>query len=243
MPISNYPQGFLNGITIRGVPILQSHSGRVFFVNNSSVLPDNGISGSDANDGSYLRPFVTLDYAVGRCTAARGDIIMIMPGHAENIATAAAIALDVSGIAVVGMGRGEQRPIFSGITNATASMTISAANITLQNCVFKCNIASQANPILVTATDSSILECEFRDGSSSGLNAITFGAADNDSDRGRVEKCKFYQPGSNNDHAIEVLFDMIQLRFLNLEATGDYDEGVIAIPAGGNACLDLQIRS
>ena len=50
-----------------------------------------GVAGSNGNPGTYVRPFSTVDYATGRCTASRGDIIMVMPGHAESIASASAI--------------------------------------------------------------------------------------------------------------------------------------------------------
>ena len=98
---SNYPNGFSNGVTIRGIPLLQVHPGEVFWVNNSGVLAKGGVGGSDGNDGSYLRPFSTIDYAVGRCTASRGDIIAVMPGHAESVAAASGITLDEIGRAHV----------------------------------------------------------------------------------------------------------------------------------------------
>ena len=242
MPISNFPKGFAQGVTIRGMPLQVAHPGKVFWVNNSTVLPPGGIGGSDGNDGTYLRPFSTLDYAIGRCTAGRGDIIMVMPGHAENIASAAAIALDVSGVAIVGLGQGELRPIFSLITATTATFKITGANTTLRNLVFKCNIASLATELQIQALDVTISECEFREGSASGLGFIEVGSGDNDSDRLHIEQCKFYSTGSNQDHFIEILKDMIQIRILDCEGTGDCDEGCIAIPAGGNACLDLQIK-
>jgi hypothetical protein len=38
---SNFPNGFLDGVTIRGMPIVQLHPGKVWWVNNSSVLAPN----------------------------------------------------------------------------------------------------------------------------------------------------------------------------------------------------------
>src|SRR3990167_4421252 len=112
MPMSNFPNGFANGVTIRGVPILQSHTGKVFWVNNSGVLPDGGISGADANPGTYLQPFSTIDNAINNCTASRGDVIMVMPGHAETV-SATTIAMDVAGVNIVGLGVGALRPTLS----------------------------------------------------------------------------------------------------------------------------------
>ena len=61
MPISNYPNGFSQGVSILGMPVLNSYAGSVFWVNS------NG--GSDGNKGTRERAFGTLDYAIGKCTA------------------------------------------------------------------------------------------------------------------------------------------------------------------------------
>ena len=68
---------------IGDLPVAYPRTGKTFWVNNSTVLPDSGIAGSDSNPGTYLKPFSTLDYAVGRCTAGRGDVIYII-AYAES---------------------------------------------------------------------------------------------------------------------------------------------------------------
>lgn len=162
MPISNYPKGFANGINIRGLPLNIAHPGKVFWVNNSGVLPEGGIGASDGNDGTYLRPFNSLDYAIGRCTAGRGDIIMIMPGHVEAV-TATSIALDVAGVAIVGLGEGDARPLFNfGAT--TSTITVSAANCSISNVVLKATVDSVVAGITLTAAaDGLTLNLESRD--------------------------------------------------------------------------------
>src|SRR3972149_2755330 len=85
--------------------------GEVFFVH----------SGTGTNGAGYGKnpdaPVATLDYAVGLCTADKGDVIFVMPGHAENIGSATACVLDVAGIKVIGCGYGTLRPTLS-ITTA-----------------------------------------------------------------------------------------------------------------------------
>jgi hypothetical protein len=162
MPISNYPNGFQNGITIRGVPIQVMHPGKVFFVNNSSVLAEGGIGGSDGNPGTYLKPFSTIDYAIGRCTANRGDIIFVMPGHAESVASAAAIALDVAGVAIIGLGVGSLRPTLN-FTATASTMTMSAANCSVKNILFTGGIDAVVSPLVVSAADCTIEQCELKD--------------------------------------------------------------------------------
>ena len=162
MPMSNYPKGFAHGINIRGIPLQVAHPGKVFWVNNSGVLPEGGIGASDGNDGTYLRPFLTLDYAIGRCTAGRGDIIMVMPGHIEAV-TATSIAMDVAGVAIVGLGEGDNRPLFNfGVT--TSTITISAANCSIKNVILKATVDSVVAGITLTAAaDGLTLDLETRD--------------------------------------------------------------------------------
>lgn len=163
---SNYPNGFTNGVTIRGIPLQQAHPGEVFFVNNSSVLAKGGVGGSNGNDGTYLRPFSTIDYAVGRCTAGRGDIIFVMPGHAETISSNAIIALDVAGICVIGLGTGSARPTLT-YTAAAATIIVSAANITVTNILHVANFAAVVTAYTNNAAPEFCVDnCEFRDTSS-----------------------------------------------------------------------------
>jgi len=153
--MTHYPYGFSGGVTIRGVPILSQYPNKVFWV--SSGVGSNGNHGK-----SPEKPFATLDYAVGRCTANKGDIIFLMPGHAENIASAGALDLDIAGISVIGLGHGSLRPTFTFITDTLADADVDAANITLQNILFKCDIDSLAAGIDVNAAGFAIIECEFQ---------------------------------------------------------------------------------
>ena len=170
--VSQYGQGFTNGLVVRGLPINQVHPGKVFYVNNSSVLPEGGIGGSNSNDGSYLRPFSTIDYAVSRCTANRGDIVLVMPGYTQSVSAAAGLGLDVAGVAVIGLGSGSKRPTITLDTANTADIDVSAANISIQNMIFVANFLAIATCFeMVSATDFTVEYCEFRD-TSSVLNFV-----------------------------------------------------------------------
>lgn len=163
MTSTNYPSRFLSGLTIGGVPIVQTNPGKVFWVNGGTVLADGAKSGSNANKGSYLQPFATVAYAVSRCTSGRGDIIMIMPGHTEAIAGAAGIAFtSITGVTVVGLGRGSARPTFN-FTATASTITINAANTAFINCLFTGGIDAVVSPIVVSAADCLLEACEIRD--------------------------------------------------------------------------------
>lgn len=164
MNVSNYPKGFANGVSIRGVPLLQTHPGSVFWVSNATTLLTGQKSGSDSNKGTFDAPFSTLEYAIGRCTASRGDVIFIKPGHAESIASATALNLDLAGVAIVGLGAGSNRPTFTFTTANTATIPVTAANMSIQNCLFVGNFLSIASAFTLAAAPNFAVEnCEFRD--------------------------------------------------------------------------------
>jgi len=112
---------FPGGVVINGMPVLNTYGNKVFWV-------DSNI-GSDGNKGTWRRPFATIDYAVGRCTANRGDIIFVKPNHVETVDSAGDLDLDVAGISVIGLGTGTHRPEIR-FTGGTSDIDVDAANIT-----------------------------------------------------------------------------------------------------------------
>ena len=134
MPISNAPYGLASF----GFPLLPgtglTTTGSVFFVHSGTG--NNGASGK-----SPLEPVATLDTAVGLCTASKKDIIYVMPGHAEAISSATALALDVAGISIQGLGDGDLAPVITLDTATTATIGVTAANISIDNITFSANFA------------------------------------------------------------------------------------------------------
>ena len=162
MPMSSYPHGFTSGLTVRGMPLTVAHPGKVFFVNNSSAIAEDGIGGSDSNPGTYQKPFSTIDYAIGRCTSGRGDMILVMPGHVETITAADAILCDVIGVAIVGLGTGSLKPRID-FNNTAATVGVSVDNVTLKNLHFRALISAVVVGVNVKADadDVAIEDCLF----------------------------------------------------------------------------------
>lgn len=151
MPISNYPNGFAHGVNIRGLPILNTHAGNVFWVDS------NG--GSNGNKGTFDRPFATIDYAIGRCTANNGDLIMVKAGHSED--PVVSITMDVAGVAVHGIGWGGDRPTITfGLLGAELAM--SAASCLVSNIRFDLGTVATTvtNAINITADSCTVQMCE-----------------------------------------------------------------------------------
>lgn len=178
---NNYPTGVGSSLTIREIPIHTAYPGRVFWVYNGSALLASQRGGSNGNKGTFQSPFSTVAYALTQCTAARGDMIMVKPGHTETISDATSFALSVSGVAIIGLGSGSLRPTFTLDTANTATIPVSAANCAVKNCIFKANFLSIAACFTVaTAANFAVEDCYFVDTSSilNFLNIVkTTGAA------------------------------------------------------------------
>jgi len=188
--LSNYPNGFPGGVSIRGMPVLNTYGGNVYWVNS------NG--GGDGNKGTRSKPFATLDYAFSKCTANNGDIILVMPNHAETITGAGGIAHDVAGVSVVGLGVGNQRPRFLMDGATTVTYAISAADAYVGNIVFASGHADVVACFDITGVYAHIDNCMFVDNTTNEnfKSAITCSGADNTADGLKVTHCRFMTPNA-----------------------------------------------
>ncbi len=163
MGVTNFP----NGLASYGLPIMpgarRPYTGNAYFVCNRT-----NANGSDGNNGSSAgAPFSTLAKALTAVTASNDDVIYVMQGHAENIATAAFIACATAGVSIVGLGNGRGRPTFTW-TGTAGTWTVSAANVTIENCVFIGEgIDAVTTMFGITADDCEFYGCEFSIGKTS----------------------------------------------------------------------------
>lgn len=246
MPISNYPNGFLNGVTIRGVPIQQTQPGQVFWVNGSSVLAPGGVGGSDGNKGTYQAPFATIDKGISSCTASRGDIVLVMPGHTETISSATALAADVAGVAVVGLGAGTLRPTITLDTATTTTIAVSAANVTFKNIIFTANFADIAELFTPTAVNLHCEDCKFT-ATATNMNFVEIadtGTTDNEADGLSFLRCEWIEPDTATTSLVNVDADVDRLSVVDCV----FDLGingvlsVIAEVASGKDLTNVNIR-
>jgi hypothetical protein len=158
MTVSNYDFGFPNGVAIRNLPIepLLNPIAKVFWVDS--------INGSDGNSGNFHYPFATINYAVTQCTNGNGDRIFVAAGHIEDVASAGALAINKTGVIIEFLGEGSLRGTINFKTLVTASMTITAANVTLINPRFTAAIDALTGPISITAANCSIINGLYYDG-------------------------------------------------------------------------------
>jgi len=130
MTLSNYPNGFDSGVTIRELQTPDTTTGKNFYVGNNATSLVGEKGASNGNKGTFLAPFATIDFAIGQCASGRGDTIYVRPGYTEII-TGTDITLDVDGVSVIGLGTGASMPTISH-NLAAAEVSITADNVTWQ---------------------------------------------------------------------------------------------------------------
>lgn len=144
---------------------------KYFFV-GASTLPSYATFAAEypVDKEGGTRIFATLAAAIAdsNVVAARGDVLLLLPGHTETITSSTTLTLSKSGVKIVGLGQGATRPTITYTTAATARINVTAANIRFGNCIFVANFANVATAfILTTAPGFEISgDCEFRDTSS-----------------------------------------------------------------------------
>ena len=120
----------------------------VFFVDSGNGSNNNGGRSPD-------RAVATLNYAIGLCTANRGDVIICLPGHAENIAATGGVTADKAGVNIVGVGTGTLRPTFT-YTATASTFAISAANVYVNNICFKGGIDEVVSAFVISGTHCTL---------------------------------------------------------------------------------------
>jgi len=134
----------------------------------------SSVSGNANNDGSTKeKATTTIAKALDFCTASQGDVIWLLPGHAETISAAAGIALDVAGVSIIGIGSGALQPSITFDTIISADMDVDAADITIENVSFIANFADITTAIDVNATGCTFRGCRFTE-AATNMNALVW---------------------------------------------------------------------
>lgn len=209
-----------------GVVAIEDQSlstGNRFFVDSGAA--DNGTSSGYGRTPD--KPFSTVDAAVSACTADNGDIVYVMPGHAENLSAGTSWAHDVAGVSVVGLGTGDSRPTFT--FSATAgTVNITASGALLDNLRFTASTSAIVRGIHVKGDYCTIRNCEISStGASHILVGIEVGAANNDADNLVIENCKILQLDSASVNGIVFMKDQVGVRVEGNWIQGDYAVGGI----------------
>lgn len=112
----------------------------------------------------------TLNAGLALATAGAGDIVIVMPDHAENISSADQMSNLVAGTTILGAGFGALRPTFTWTATA-ATFLFDVANTRLLNCILRMagsltstTALTVTAPITVTAAGCGIYGCDINVG-------------------------------------------------------------------------------
>lgn len=155
MGVTAFPGGLSSfGVPVMGGATVPPTTGKYFFVD--SVTGSNGNSGLDKD-----HPVATLAYALTLCTASKGDVVLLMPGHAETVTTT---ITPIAGVSIIGLGIGRNRAVFTAGTGAIDTFTISANSVSLQNFVVVGAASGVTALIEISGTYPKFVDMELQGG-------------------------------------------------------------------------------
>lgn len=177
------------------------HPGDIWFVDSGSSTGADSVGYGKNPDA----PFLTIDYAVGQCTANQGDVIYVMPGHTETIDAAGALDLDVQGISIIGLGVGDDRPALNW-TDTAGTVSVDDSDIKIKN--MRCTQGIDAVVVMfdVNSDDFTMEEIEFVE--AAAAQAVSFvdldGGGANACDNFKMYNCKVVQRAAGADQVVDI---------------------------------------
>lgn len=210
-------------------------TGAVFYV-GSVAVPGGVVGVNSAELGQRpQQPYATIDYAVGQCTASRGDTIYVLPGHNESITSATSLVVDVAGVAIIGLGIGVNRPTLD-FDNTAGSIELDAA-CRFSNIILRASVSAVVVGVNVDADDIVIdnIETTWEATGDDFVTMIDIDAVD----RCTVRNCKLYtEPATAGCAEAIRIDDAHNTRIIENEIIGVFsDAGIIGEGAAATECL------
>lgn len=123
-------------------------------------------SGDDEEIAGRL--FSTLNAGLAECRSGMGDIVYVLPGHVENVSSAAYLSSLVAGTRILGIGYGTNRPTLTW-TTATSTILMNKADTVFDNFIMEMagppastTALSVAAPITISAAGCQLSNCKIR---------------------------------------------------------------------------------
>lgn len=210
--IAQYPFGFNNGVSIRGLPVLNAHSNLVVWVDSNK--------GNDGNPGTVALPFASLAGAInalnnvsnsltGRIgNTLNGAIVMLKPYHAETLSAATTYSLASCSIIGVSTGDGDI-PTFTLSTAAGAGIVLGSADMQIKNVKI---IDNQGVTVALKLANKGQIADSIKiiDGSASFTTGISIvGGGSNKADRCSVINCYLRSAGATNGILLSEVDDQV----------------------------------
>ena len=205
---------------------------RWFADSNNGATTNSGTSPDDA--------MTTITAAKGKATANQGDIVYIMPGHVETVATAAALDFDKAGVKYIGLGWGDTRPKVQ-LSASASTVEFNADDMWIENLIFEGTFTGGVVVGLDIKTgcdDLMIKGCAIRGTSTTKelLQGVTIEATN---DRITFEGCDFYEYAGDATVAIITEGAFTNLRLIRCNFTGTWATAILDLDAAASTAQGL----
>ena len=210
---------------------LVGHPGDIWFVDSGSATGADG-AGYGRNPD---KPFLTLDYAVGLCAANNGDVIYVMPGHAENLAADSDVDVDVAGVKIVGLGWGGSRPTFTA-TAIAGDFKLAAPCCWIENLLFLSGVDATTGLLEISAADTTVINCEFRDSVDQATDMVV---ALDGSDRLLMDECTFTMAAGAGANSAIAIVSSDDAEIKNFNIYGNFAVGGIDLRTTASARINI----
>lgn len=199
---------------------------------------DSGSStgGTTAGFGKHPdKPFTTLDAALGQAVADNGDVIYLLPGHAENVADATTFQVDKAGVRIVGLGVGANRPTFT-FTNTAGAVELDAS-CHVENVVLRASVSAVVVGVNVDADDVTLKRVRM-DWDETGDDFVTMVDVDG-VNRITIDECEFVAEDTAGCNEAIRLDDCDHVTITRCLVYGDFTDGAIVGEGAAGANLQL----
>src|SRR3990167_6792842 len=193
----------------------------------------DSVTGSSTFDGqSPNTPKATVAQAIALCTADKGDIIYVMPKHAESFAAADGFDVTKAGVTIRGLGWGDFRPTFT-FTDTDGTIAVGAASVWVDTLRFVAGISAVVVGVNVEAAGVAcrITNCQWYWGGTTGFDFLQALNINVGAHRALVENCQFIaEPAvAGASTAIELVGAVHNVTVRNCEFSGDYSLACMSV--------------
>ena len=221
--------GSLLGLDKNGVLVDKNGNpvGQKINTEGKCVYVSSVTGAANANGLSPDQAVTTLALAFDLVTANQGDMIVLLPDHQETLGTGA-VALDIAGVYVLGLGKGDHQPQFN-MNHAAAEISITANDITLDNIRFSADVTTVAVAIEIEdgVDYTTIRNCKF-DVVTTGTDEFTAAIHLINDNTGTVIENNYFSQGlAAAVAAIHMDADTDNTQILNNRIEGDYSTACI----------------
>ncbi len=203
--------------------------GDVYFVDS------NGGGSADSNAGTKRNPCTTIASANAQCSGANGDTIVLAPGHTEDIAIAAGMALTKAGVRIVGTGRGSEMATIT-FSETDSTLTQTGANCVYENIRFVGTVDGLVAPFTISVANTAFINCEFND--TTTLNTVHWLTVTAAGTALELIDCVNNGTDTAGNTAFITMAAVDKVRIVNLISNGDFSAANIDCSA---AVIDIQI--